>query len=93
MLPDGPDSLNINAVIQVHIVLFQEEEQVDLELKGLLGQQAQLESQLRSLSGARPQLDVVKKDASKLASVIEFTARLAEGVSVKVKQLDLAKVK
>lgn len=52
-----------------------------------------LETQLRSLSGARPQLESARKDAKKLAGVIGFTAKLAEGVSVKVKQLDLAKVR
>lgn len=66
---------------------------MDKELEDLLSSQAKLEIKLRSLSAsALPRLKSSQSDAAKLASVIAFTAKLAEGVSVKVKQLDEAKV-
>ena len=46
---------------------------------------------MRSLSASAPRLRSTQAEAKKLSSVISFTARLAEGVSAKVKQLDLAK--
>ena len=68
------------------------QEQVDSELDALLARQVQLEARLRSLSTAAPRLRAEQQEARKLSEVIAFTAKLAEGVSAKVKQLDLAKV-
>ncbi len=66
---------------------------MDSELESLLSRQVYLESRLRSLSSSSQALQSTGADAEKLASVISFTAGLAEGVSIKVKQLDLAKVR
>lgn len=41
----------------------------------------------------RPNLQLIGGDASQLAGMITFTCSLAENVSRKVRQLDLAKVK
>jgi hypothetical protein len=38
-------------------------------------------------------LTSAESEAEKLSSVIAFTAKLADGVAAKVKQLDLAKVR
>jgi hypothetical protein len=38
-------------------------------------------------------LTSAESEAEKLSSVIGFTAKLADGVAAKVKQLDLAKVR
>jgi hypothetical protein len=40
----------------------------------------------------RPNLQLVQNDAKQLAGMISFTSTLAENVSGKVRQLDLAKV-
>lgn len=41
----------------------------------------------------RPNLQLIGGDASQLSGMITFTCSLAENVSRKVRQLDLAKVK
>ena len=71
-----------------------EEEDVNDELHALLSQQSLLEQRLRGLSSTTPQmLHSASGDARKLGKVIDFTAKLAEGVAAKVRQLDLAKVR
>ena len=40
----------------------------------------------------RPNLQLVQNDAKQLAGMISFTSTLAENVSSKVRQLDVAKV-
>ena len=71
-----------------------EEDDVNEELHALLSQQSLLEQRLRGLSSTTPQmLHSASGDARKLGKVIDFTAKLAEGVAVKVRQLDLAKVR
>ena len=65
-----------------------------MDLEKLLSQQVHLETDLRSLSQSTiHQLTSAENDAEKLYSVIAFTAKLADGVAAKVKQLDLAKVR
>ena len=74
--------------------LAKEEDDVNEELHALLSQQSLLEQRLRGLSSSTPQmLHTASGDAKKLGKVIDFTAKLAEGVAVKVRQLDLAKVR
>ena len=74
--------------------LAKEEDDVNEELHALLSQQSLLEQRLRGLSSTTPQmLHSASGDARKLGKVIDFTAKLAEGVAVKVRQLDLAKVR
>ena len=65
-----------------------------MDLEKLLSQQVHLETDLRSLyQSTIHQLTSAENDAEKLSSVIAFTAKLADGVAAKVKQLDLAKVR
>ena len=69
------------------------QEKVEFELEKLLSQQVHLPADLRGLSqSAVLQLTSAESEAEKLSSVIGFTAKLADGVAAKVKQLDLAKV-
>lgn len=44
------------------------------------------------MSPARPNLQLIEGDAQQLSGMITFTCNLAENVSSKVRQLDLAKV-
>lgn len=61
-------------------------------LNVLLGQQCQIEAKLRNVSLLFPRLNTVKSDAKHLSEMIQFTSVLAENVSAKVRELDLAKV-
>ncbi len=98
--PPSPSSLlDISAlrtadqIQEAFAALAAEEEVVDVELEELLAHQVHLEHRLRGLASSTPQmLHSVAGDAKKLAKVVDHTAKLAEGVAVKVRQLDLAKV-
>uniref|UniRef100_A0A669R2L6 Conserved oligomeric Golgi complex subunit 4 n=1 Tax=Phasianus colchicus TaxID=9054 RepID=A0A669R2L6_PHACC len=61
------------------------------ELDALLEQQGTIESKMVALQRMGPNLQLIEGDAQQLAGMITFTCNLAENVSSKVRQLDLAK--
>nr|XP_044996566.1 conserved oligomeric Golgi complex subunit 4 isoform X1 [Jaculus jaculus] len=68
-----------------------EEKVVERELDALLEQQTTIESKMVALHRMGPNLQLIEGDAKQLAGMITFTCNLAENVSSKVRQLDLAK--
>uniref|UniRef100_K9IMU8 Conserved oligomeric Golgi complex subunit 4 n=3 Tax=Desmodus rotundus TaxID=9430 RepID=K9IMU8_DESRO len=68
-----------------------EEKVVERELDALLEQQSTVESKMVTLHRMGPSLQLIEGDAKQLAGMITFTCSLAENVSSKVRQLDLAK--
>ncbi|XP_053126976.1 conserved oligomeric Golgi complex subunit 4 isoform X2 [Hemicordylus capensis] len=68
-----------------------EEKAVEEELEKLLEQQGTIESKMAALHRMGPNLQLIEGDAKQLAGMITFTCNLAENVSSKVRQLDLAK--
>ncbi|XP_008061502.1 conserved oligomeric Golgi complex subunit 4 isoform X2 [Carlito syrichta] len=68
-----------------------EEKVVEKELDALLEQQNTIESKMVTLHRMGPNLQLIEGDAQQLAGMITFTCNLAENVSSKVRQLDLAK--
>ncbi|XP_036130163.1 conserved oligomeric Golgi complex subunit 4 isoform X1 [Molossus molossus] len=68
-----------------------EEKVVERELDALLEQQNTIESKMITLHRMGPNLQLIEGDAKQLAGMITFTCNLAENVSSKVRQLDLAK--
>ncbi|XP_021025842.1 conserved oligomeric Golgi complex subunit 4 [Mus caroli] len=68
-----------------------EEKAVEKELDALLEQQNTIESKMVTLHRMGPNLQLIEGDAKQLAGMITFTCNLAENVSSKVRQLDLAK--
>ncbi|CAO2609959.1 Conserved oligomeric Golgi complex subunit 4 [Lemmus lemmus] len=68
-----------------------EEKVVEKELDALLEQQSTIESKMVTLHRMGPNLQLIEGDAEQLAGMITFTCNLAENVSSKVRQLDLAK--
>ncbi|XP_072403727.1 conserved oligomeric Golgi complex subunit 4 isoform X2 [Chiloscyllium punctatum] len=68
-----------------------EEQEVEAELQALIGQQSSLDSKMVALHRMGPNLQLIEGDAKQLAGMITFTCNLAENVSSKVRQLDLAK--
>ncbi|XP_073163303.1 conserved oligomeric Golgi complex subunit 4 isoform X1 [Lepidochelys kempii] len=68
-----------------------EEKGVEEELEALLEQQNTIESKMVTLHRLGPNLQLIEGDARQLAGMITFTCNLAENVSSKVRQLDLAK--
>ncbi|XP_072925779.1 conserved oligomeric Golgi complex subunit 4 [Hemitrygon akajei] len=71
--------------------LCSEEKEVEAELEALVGQQSSLEGKMTALHRMGPNLQLIEDDAKQLAGMIVFTCNLAENVSGKVRQLDLAK--
>uniref|UniRef100_A0A8C2T5A7 Conserved oligomeric Golgi complex subunit 4 n=1 Tax=Coturnix japonica TaxID=93934 RepID=A0A8C2T5A7_COTJA len=71
--------------------LCEEESAVQRELDALLEQQGTIESKMVALQRMGPNLQLIEGDAQQLAGMITFTCNLAENVSSKVRQLDLAK--
>nr|CAG4641537.1 EOG090X02VY [Eurycercus lamellatus] len=69
----------------------EEEIKVTEKLDLLLSQQCQIEAKLRNVSLLVPRLNTVKSDAKHLSEMILFTSVLAENVSAKVRELDIAK--
>ncbi|GAB1597611.1 conserved oligomeric Golgi complex subunit 4-like [Argonauta hians] len=71
--------------------LCQDEEIVNEELNSLLEHQSLLESKMLALHKMLPNLQVLDSDSKQLSTMISFTSTLAENVSSKVRQLDVAK--
>ncbi|XP_019361370.1 PREDICTED: conserved oligomeric Golgi complex subunit 4 isoform X2 [Gavialis gangeticus] len=71
--------------------LCAEEKVVEEELEALLEQQGTIENKMVALHRMGPNLQLIEGDARQLAGMITFTWNLAENVSSKVRQLDLAK--
>ncbi|XP_068115772.1 conserved oligomeric Golgi complex subunit 4 [Hyperolius riggenbachi] len=71
--------------------LCAEEKDVEAELEVLLSQQGAVENKMQALQRMGPNLQLIEGDAQQLSGMISFTCNLAENVSSKVRQLDLAK--
>ncbi|XP_066290971.1 conserved oligomeric Golgi complex subunit 4-like [Branchiostoma lanceolatum] len=71
--------------------LCSDEKEVTEQLDSLLDQQPTLEGKMSTLHRMGPNLQLLQQDSEQLASMISFTCQLAENVSSKVRQLDLAK--
>ncbi|XP_048828614.1 conserved oligomeric Golgi complex subunit 4 [Brienomyrus brachyistius] len=76
---------------RVYQQLCDEEKQVESELESLVSQQGNIETKMLALQRMGPNLQLIEGDASQLSGMITFTCSLAENVSSKVRQLDLAK--
>ncbi|KAG9336937.1 hypothetical protein JZ751_029952 [Albula glossodonta] len=61
------------------------------ELEALISQRGNIETKMLALQRMGPNLQLIEGDASQLSGMITFTCSLAENVSSKVRQLDLAK--
>uniref|UniRef100_A0A1B6DE98 Conserved oligomeric Golgi complex subunit 4 n=2 Tax=Clastoptera arizonana TaxID=38151 RepID=A0A1B6DE98_9HEMI len=71
--------------------LMEEEIEVKKELELLLSRQCQLDAKMRGITKVLPTLQIVHSDALQLEEMISFTSTLAENVSAKVRQLDIAR--
>ncbi|KAG7230511.1 hypothetical protein INR49_024620 [Caranx melampygus] len=76
---------------RVYQQLCTEEKEVEAELDRLVGQEGTIHTKMLALQRMGPNLQLIGGDASQLSGMITFTCSLAENVSRKVRQLDLAK--
>uniref|UniRef100_A0A3Q3MTN4 Conserved oligomeric Golgi complex subunit 4 n=1 Tax=Mastacembelus armatus TaxID=205130 RepID=A0A3Q3MTN4_9TELE len=78
---------------RVYQQLCEEEKEVEAELDRLVGQEGTIHTKMLALQRMGPNLQLIGGDASQLSGMITFTCSLAENVSRKVRQLDLAKTR
>ncbi|CAK6954889.1 conserved oligomeric Golgi complex subunit 4 [Scomber scombrus] len=78
---------------RVYQQLCTEEKEVEAELDRLVGQDGAIHTKMLALQRMGPNLQLIGGDASQLSGMITFTCNLAENVSRKVRQLDLAKTR
>ncbi|KAI4830025.1 hypothetical protein KUCAC02_001679 [Chaenocephalus aceratus] len=78
---------------RVYRQLCTEEKEVESELDRLIGQEGSIHTKMLALQRMGPNLQLIEGDASQLSGMITFTCSLAENVSSKVRQLDLAKTR
>lgn len=78
---------------RVYQQLCVEEKEVEAELDRLVGQEGTIHTKMLALQRMGPNLQLIGGDASQLSGMITFTCSLAENVSRKVRQLDLAKTR
>lgn len=69
----------------------QEERAVDLRLQEALLRAFEVEPKVLALNAARSQLEVVQEDSKELLQTITAAAAVAEGVSSKVREIDLSR--
>ncbi|CAL8243235.1 unnamed protein product [Lota lota] len=78
---------------RVYQQLCSEEKDVEVALDKLVDQQGLINTKMMTLQRMGPNLQLIEGDASQLSGMITFTCNLAENVSRKVRQLDLAKTR
>uniref|UniRef100_A0A3P8NQ56 Conserved oligomeric Golgi complex subunit 4 n=1 Tax=Astatotilapia calliptera TaxID=8154 RepID=A0A3P8NQ56_ASTCA len=78
---------------KIYQQLCEEEKEVETELDRLVGQEGVIHTKMLALHRMGPNLQLIGGDASQLSGMITFTCSLAENVSRKVRQLDLAKTR
>lgn len=85
------DVSSIEEAERLYKHLCEEEDQANKTLDGLVSQRVDLEVKIADLHKILPTFQLVHSDAEQLANMISFTSTLAENISSKVRQLDLAK--
>uniref|UniRef100_A0A8D2ZEV5 Conserved oligomeric Golgi complex subunit 4 n=1 Tax=Scophthalmus maximus TaxID=52904 RepID=A0A8D2ZEV5_SCOMX len=78
---------------RVYQQLCAEEKEVEVELDRQMGQEGAIHTKMLALQRMGPNLQLIAGDARQLSGMITFTCSLAENVSRKVRQLDLAKTR
>ncbi|CAN8000635.1 unnamed protein product [Ixodes pacificus] len=85
------DVSSIEEAERLYKHLCEEEDQANKTLDSLVSQRVDLEVKIADLHKILPTFQLVHSDAEQLANMISFTSTLAENISSKVRQLDLAK--
>lgn len=65
---------------------------IDKNLENILSRQCHVEAKLQNISKVFPNVVVIRTEGEKFCNMITRTNELAENVSAKVRQLDLARV-
>ena len=87
---------NLTSLEQLKAALDQSQEyqnSLDRKIENSLQRWPNVASQSEQLSRLAPSIDLLETDAERLSSVVQFTSRLADSISSKVRQLDLAKTR
>ncbi|KAK3594356.1 hypothetical protein CHS0354_031735 [Potamilus streckersoni] len=82
---------DMKQIQDAYLKLCKDEEELSKDLDNLLENQTTLEDKMIGLHKTLPNLQILQTDSKQLCSMVTFTSTLAENVSSKVRQLDLAK--
>ncbi|KAL3859523.1 hypothetical protein ACJMK2_009739 [Sinanodonta woodiana] len=82
---------DMKQIQDAYLKLCKDEEELNKDLDNLLENQSTLEDKMIGLHKTLPNLQILQTDSKQLCSMVTFTSTLAENVSSKVRQLDLAK--
>ncbi|XP_063215730.1 conserved oligomeric Golgi complex subunit 4 isoform X2 [Bacillus rossius redtenbacheri] len=85
------DLTNVEGIEKACQTLAVREDEVNKSLETLRSRQCHLEAKLRKITKVLPNLQIVQSDTQQLTEMINFTSSLAETVSEKVRQLDIAR--
>ncbi|KAG6800682.1 conserved oligomeric Golgi complex subunit 4 isoform X1 [Apis mellifera caucasica] len=84
-------SLNEENLTQILNKLSEDEVKIEKNLENILSRQCHVEAKLQNISKVLPNVVVIRTEGEKFCNMITRTNELAENVSAKVRQLDLAR--
>lgn len=84
-------SLNEENLTQILNKLSEDEVKIEKNLENILSRQCHVEAKLQNISKVLPNVVVMRTEGEKFCNMITRTNELAENVSAKVRQLDLAR--
>ena len=87
---------NLNTLEDLQNALKQSQnyqQSIDKKIESSLQRWPTIASQADQLSRLAPSIELLETDAERLSSVVHFTSQLADSISSKVRQLDLAKTR
>ncbi|XP_011306177.1 conserved oligomeric Golgi complex subunit 4 [Fopius arisanus] len=91
MIKTAVEPISKATIVEICRKLEDDEIQVNKELELMLQRHCHLESKLRSISKILPNIMTIREEGEKFCTMIDKTNSLAETVSAKVRQLDLAR--
>lgn len=84
-------SINEENLTQILNKLSEDEVKIEKNLENILSRQCHVEAKLQNISKVLPNVVVIRTEGEKFCNMITRTNELAENVSAKVRQLDLAR--
>ncbi|PBC28179.1 Conserved oligomeric Golgi complex subunit [Apis cerana cerana] len=84
-------SINEENLTQILNKLSEDEVKIEKNLENILSRQCHVEAKLQNISKVLPNVVIIRTEGEKFCNMITRTNELAENVSAKVRQLDLAR--
>lgn len=72
--------------------MFNFQELINKQLQDILYQRSHVDAKLNAVSKLFTRLELIQKDAQEISNTINKTAQLSDSVTIKIRQLDIARV-